>query len=224
MGAGTKEWSSTTWPICLSALASRQPRHKTVASSRPQALSFFTRRMWASFFVTKTRFHSFIALLSIKSFSHVSIAPKTMASESSSDKALLQVFWDLAEIDSGTKCAATTTMLASLSQQQAAHVTSADSLLCPNLEYTFTRLITGLSSSRKSARQGFGMALVECLRAFPEVLSTSLYLDRVKTLIDPSQVQHVNASQTVVSNVPPFSFRPCFSYRRRSRFKTSATR
>jgi DNA polymerase phi len=100
-------------------------------------------------------------------------------------KELLQSFWDLAECDPAVRLPASSSLLAALQAQQAAQ---SGTDMCPNLVYTCDRLVLGLASSRKSARQGFAAMLVQLLQTFgPKTVSSSDYLARVHKSIDVSQ-------------------------------------
>lgn len=50
-----------------------------------------------------------------------------------------------------------------------------DMELSPDTEYTLKRLIRGMGSNRKAARQGFGVVLCEVLATFPKVCTYQLY-------------------------------------------------
>ncbi|KAJ1958616.1 DNA-directed DNA polymerase, partial [Dispira parvispora] len=94
---------------------------------------------------------------------------------------LLPLFWDLASIEAAERHKATTLLLRTLGQFQKEFVESHDldpreiqcrtpndltKYWCPDMVYTFRRLLQGLSSPRKGARQGFGLALTELLQRF----------------------------------------------------------
>ncbi|KAJ1656256.1 DNA-directed DNA polymerase [Dispira simplex] len=94
---------------------------------------------------------------------------------------LLPLFWDLASIEATERHKATTLLLRTLGQFQMEFVEThgldpreiqcrtPDDLTkywCPDVVYTFRRLMQGLSSPRKGARQGFGLALTELLQRF----------------------------------------------------------
>ncbi len=100
-------------------------------------------------------------------------------------KELLQSFWDLAECDAAVRLPASAGLLAALQAQQGVY---AEAGMCPNLVYTCDRLVLGLASSRKSARQGFAAMLVQVLQTFgPKTVSSTDYLARVHKSIDVSQ-------------------------------------
>lgn len=77
---------------------------------------------------------------------------------------VMQVFWDLAELEGPKRIAAATTLISHLTGAQAA-----EPGLNGELEYCLNRLVKGLGSSRLAARQGFSMALTELLAVIPAV-------------------------------------------------------
>eukprot|EP00043_Microstomoeca_roanoka_P020426 m.248172 g.248172 ORF g.248172 m.248172 type:complete len:1393 (-) comp17163_c1_seq1:3493-7671(-) len=79
---------------------------------------------------------------------------------------LMSRFWGLASLNAAERIEAAAALLPQLKASQAEF--SGDGL-CPDLEYSFKRLVRGMGSNRKAARQGFGVALCEVLAQFPEI-------------------------------------------------------
>ena len=71
---------------------------------------------------------------------------------------VMQLFWQLAELDEQTRVSAASTLIVHLVSAQ-----KEQPGLNGELEYCLTRLVKGLASSRLAARQGFAMALIEVL-------------------------------------------------------------
>jgi len=69
---------------------------------------------------------------------------------------LLSHFWKLASLDEDIRCGAVVALLSELKKTQ-----NED-----EINYTVQRLVKGLSSSRKAARQGFSTALTHVLNMF----------------------------------------------------------
>ncbi|KAL5255779.1 hypothetical protein ACHWQZ_G011118 [Mnemiopsis leidyi] len=79
------------------------------------------------------------------------------------DGAVMQSFYDLAE-NKPTSIAAVKLLIQKL------QTTAQDSI-----EYSWKRLVKGMSSNRKSARQGFAVALTEVLTQFPDINVQDVY-------------------------------------------------
>lgn len=77
---------------------------------------------------------------------------------------VMQVFWDLAELEEPKRVSAAATLITHLANAQVA-----EPGLNGELEYCLGRLVKGLASSRLAARQGFSMALTELLTVIPVV-------------------------------------------------------
>ncbi|KAJ1918613.1 DNA-directed DNA polymerase [Mycoemilia scoparia] len=111
----------------------------------------------------------------------------------------LDLYWDLADLNEEKRIKAASSLLAALSKFQATHseqlaqqnksfdiVDTEDKLqeaFASDVSYAVTRLIRGLASSRKGARQGFSIVLTELLSTIlqPSV-STKLILDMLFNL------------------------------------------
>ncbi|KAL9986840.1 hypothetical protein ACROYT_G001046 [Oculina patagonica] len=101
---------------------------------------------------------------------------------------ILSHFWELASIDETTRLKAASQLLDALNQAQTQHdekekveedsMEDEENPYCDELEYSVTRLVKGLASSRKGARQGFATVLTEVLSEFG-----SLSPERVLSLI-----------------------------------------
>lgn len=96
---------------------------------------------------------------------------------------ILELFWDLAEVDDAKRVSAAAALCSTLATQQAAHTGDG---ACSDLSYTVRRLVRGLASSRDGARQGFGAALIEVLRAF----SDHVDLDGVLKVMEDAMALH----------------------------------
>jgi len=107
-------------------------------------------------------------------------APTTMAS------GILPLFWDLASIEEGKRLEAGARLLDVLTAAQRAHADGGTTSACTDVNYTLRRLVRGLASSRDGARQGFGAALIELLRAFEDVLE----LDDVLKVMEEAMALH----------------------------------
>lgn len=100
----------------------------------------------------------------------------------------LSHFWELASTDETKRLKAASQLLDSLHEAQMHHEEKVEvednanddeeNLCCDELEYSVKRLVKGLASSRKGARQGFATVLTEVLSKF-----TSLSPERVLKLI-----------------------------------------
>ena len=124
-----------------------------------------------------------------------------MASTSSSP--LLQLFWDLASLKAEERVTAAEKLRKNVQELQQAHADTLndqdrdkltekrvasdeiDALCHPDVAYTLKRLIKGLSSDRKGARQGFATALTEVL-PFVDFIPASIVFDWIKTHNDLS--------------------------------------
>jgi hypothetical protein len=106
----------------------------------------------------------------------------TPAVATSDNSRLLQHFWDLSKSDHDARVSAGAALLSALKQEVQGN----------NLTYTCDRLVAGLGSSNNSSRQGFAGALVELLRAFPDALSTEVFLSTVQRLLD---LTHASSQQ-----------------------------
>lgn len=85
---------------------------------------------------------------------------------------LLEHFWKLAAVDEEERVTAAAALVLNVleAQQDANAVEGADvHNQCPALVYTLKRLVRGLSSGRKAARQGYCTALTQLLHCFPLV-------------------------------------------------------
>ncbi|KAJ7365956.1 Myb-binding protein 1A [Desmophyllum pertusum] len=99
---------------------------------------------------------------------------------------ILSHFWELASTDETIRLKAASQLLYSLDQAQTQQDESRkeeedsndEDSCCDQLEYSVTRLVKGLASSRKGARQGFATVLTEVLSEFG-----SLSPERVLKLI-----------------------------------------
>ncbi|XP_028411187.1 rDNA transcriptional regulator pol5-like [Dendronephthya gigantea] len=89
-----------------------------------------------------------------------------------SEKTLLSHFWDLASTNEKIRIDAGVTLiqyLRSPKNEQAIENDSTTEERLDDLSYTLKRLIKGLASSRKAARQGFAMALTEIVLMFDTI-------------------------------------------------------
>lgn len=77
----------------------------------------------------------------------------------SDNKTLLSHFWNLASLDETLRTRSVVNLLTELKKTQKAD----------DLNYTMQRLVKGLSSSRKAARQGFATALTQLMNEFTDV-------------------------------------------------------
>jgi DNA polymerase phi len=107
----------------------------------------------------------------------------------------LSLYWGLASLESKERIESSNKLISSLETIDSPILTTEDlENVTPNLSYALKRLIKGLSSSRKAARQGFSLALsqvrfdvffVDLLNSL-KILATSLpgvSLDLVLDLI-----------------------------------------
>jgi DNA polymerase phi len=102
---------------------------------------------------------------------------------------ILNLFWDLASTDEPKRIEACSSLVTILSEAQEAHGASASSgggSPCTDITYTVRRLVRGLASSRDGARQGFGTALIEVLRAFGDAVE----LESVLAVMEESMTLH----------------------------------
>lgn len=91
-------------------------------------------------------------------------------------ESILSHFWELASNDEKTRLKAASQLLHALNQAQQQHderrkidensMEVEEDSSCDELEYSVTRLVKGLASSRKGARQGFATVLTEVLSEF----------------------------------------------------------
>lgn len=74
-------------------------------------------------------------------------------------KAFLQIFWDLAAVESKVRSQASLAVLRHLNSEASEQADS--SAIGPTLSYAIKRLVKGLASCRECARQGFALALTQ---------------------------------------------------------------
>ncbi|KAJ1674203.1 DNA-directed DNA polymerase, partial [Spiromyces aspiralis] len=95
----------------------------------------------------------------------------------------LDLYWDLASLDENKRINAATRLISALEQFQASHgqgqevkvIRSEEELkteCASDVSYAVERLVKGLGSSRKGARQGFSVALTELLAKLNNVTAT----------------------------------------------------
>ncbi|XP_022103736.1 myb-binding protein 1A-like protein isoform X2 [Acanthaster planci] len=96
--------------------------------------------------------------------------------QSKQDKQLLETFWDLAATLDGKRVGAAGRLIDIVSRRQADHqrdgtasMTATPEALCEEVQYTLKRLIRGLASPRKGARQGYAMALAQLLEHIEQI-------------------------------------------------------
>nr|XP_002731208.1 PREDICTED: myb-binding protein 1A-like protein-like [Saccoglossus kowalevskii] len=89
------------------------------------------------------------------------------------DRQLLDTFWELASPKDGKRVAGAQKLVEIIVKKQKEHTTRKNETqnddYCKELSYTLSRLVKGLASSRKGARQGYAMALSEILQSNSEV-------------------------------------------------------
>lgn len=81
------------------------------------------------------------------------------------DKSILNKFWQLAECNQTKIIQASKGLIEDLSLRQVDESTG----ISEELQYSISRLVKGLASSRQSARHGFSVALCQILRNFPSI-------------------------------------------------------
>src|SRR5687768_5369725 len=82
------------------------------------------------------------------------------------DGRLLEAFYKLAEPSDQIRI---TAVINTITILRGIQIKNSENEVSFELKYTVERLVKGLSSPRKAARFGFSLALVEVLRAFPDV-------------------------------------------------------
>ena len=117
-------------------------------------------------------------------------------SKNAESNTLLQYFWDLASLDAQIRQKATLSMATYLQGCQSAFTPSSNATpaskegdsaaalgehCAPEVQYAIQRLVRGLTSSRRGARQGFALALTEILASVCPEVPTSLLLDLMKS-------------------------------------------
>ncbi|CAH1232832.1 MYBBP1A [Branchiostoma lanceolatum] len=86
-------------------------------------------------------------------------------------KEILDLFWEIAEHQDRRRLEAVKGIIGELKKTQDEHSASGKSVppYSPEVGYALSRLVHGLASSRKAARQGFSTALCELLRQVPAI-------------------------------------------------------
>ena len=84
------------------------------------------------------------------------------------EQKFLRFFWDLAAVEARSRLGTVAELVKYLSERQQGKADDKwKNGLCPELAYAVTRLVKGLASSHDAARQGFTLALAQCLDTFP---------------------------------------------------------
>ncbi|XP_071790358.1 myb-binding protein 1A-like protein [Asterias amurensis] len=87
------------------------------------------------------------------------------------DKQLLETFWDLAATSDDKRLEGASKLIELVTRKQESHQKNgATEALCEEVKYTLKRLVRGLASARKGARQGYAMALAELLEHIDQIL------------------------------------------------------
>eukprot|EP01028_Stygiella_incarcerata_P012789 TRINITY_DN80460_c0_g1_i1.p1 TRINITY_DN80460_c0_g1~~TRINITY_DN80460_c0_g1_i1.p1 ORF type:complete len:1129 (-),score=394.60 TRINITY_DN80460_c0_g1_i1:82-3468(-) len=93
------------------------------------------------------------------------------------EKTILKIFWDLASAKSEVRVVAAAELVSALQakkETEALEPQDIESKEMSMMEYSVQRLVRGLSSSRRGAREGFSIALAEVLGRFSEVSTESI--------------------------------------------------
>lgn len=93
-------------------------------------------------------------------------AEKTNGSETKKSRNILPLFWDLASLEEDKRVQRAVDLISTLKTEEDSE---------EDVEYTLKRLITGLSSSRKGARQGYATALTQLLTNFQNINVEKVY-------------------------------------------------
>ncbi|OWA50082.1 hypothetical protein BV898_14608 [Hypsibius exemplaris] len=112
---------------------------------------------------------------------------------------LMDLFWDLAEIDEAKQLDATAKLVGSLREDFDTANKKGESASA-GLEYTLTRLVRGLASNRKGVRWGFGTALTVLLQEFSELKTSKVLLELENHLkiVVPSDIKTIAVGQLTV--------------------------
>jgi DNA polymerase phi len=93
------------------------------------------------------------------------------------ERTILKIFWDLASAKSEVRVIAAAELISALQvkkELEAMEPQDAESTEMSMMDYSVQRLVRGLSSSRRGAREGFSIALAEVLHRFSEVPTESI--------------------------------------------------
>eukprot|EP01130_Rhizamoeba_saxonica_P018078 TRINITY_DN8956_c0_g1_i1.p1 TRINITY_DN8956_c0_g1~~TRINITY_DN8956_c0_g1_i1.p1 ORF type:complete len:1106 (-),score=257.60 TRINITY_DN8956_c0_g1_i1:111-3428(-) len=125
-----------------------------------------------------------------------------MNGSKSGNQEFLQLFWDLASLDTHQQQHALVSLLKSLEFCQDRYVKSLseeqtqdpNQNICPEITYTFQRLVKGLSSSRDDARRGYVIALTEVLQSCQFVELSDIF-KAIRNQYKTSQEQSVRGQE-----------------------------